>query len=147
MGAKVVVCCPTRSPFGCLHCVTERHLKRPQVQGAAPLVRPNYRHGSLLSPTTISLGRPSTEYITKRCKSFSGVLFSSPSSAKLFTTLDSEVLREGIKKNCFFFFRKTPKGGGRGLAESEIFLSEKLRFFWNFFLKGGGPTYSKRVLS
>ena len=33
-------------------------------------------------------------------------------------------VRGGIKKNCFFF-RKTPKGGGRGLAESEISLSEK----------------------
>ena len=29
------------------------------------------------------------------------------------------------KKNCFFFFRKTPKGGEGGLAESKISLTEK----------------------
>ena len=52
------------------------------------------------------------------------------------------------KKKLFFFFRKTPKGGGRGLAESEISLSEKTEIFLDFFFKrGGGPTYSKRVLS
>ena len=46
------------------------------------------------------------------------------------------ILRGGIKKTVFFS-EKLQKGGG-GLAESEISLSEKLRFFWNFFLKGGG---------
>ena len=52
------------------------------------------------------------------------------------------------QKKKLFFFRKTPKGGGRGLAESEIFLSEKTEIFLEFFFwKGGGPTYSKRVLS
>ena len=57
-------------------------------------------------------------------------------------------LRGGIKKKILFFFRKTPKGGGRGLAESEIFLSEKTEIFLDFFLeRGGSPTYSKRVLS
>ena len=40
-----------------------------------------------------------------------------------------------------------PRGGG-GLAESEISLSEKTEIFLDFFFwKGGGPTYSKRVLS
>ena len=34
-----------------------------------------------------------------------------------------------------FFFRKTPKWGGRGLAESEISLSEKTEIFLE---KGGG---------
>ena len=59
----------------------------------------------------------------------------------------SVTLRGGITKNSFFF-RKTPKGGGRGLAESEISFSEKTDIFLEFFLKeGGGPTYSKRVLS
>ena len=39
-------------------------------------------------------------------------------------------------------------GEGGGLAESEISLSEKTEIFLDFFLKeGGGPTYSKRVLS
>ena len=42
------------------------------------------------------------------------------------------------KKKLFFFFRKTPKGGGRGLAESEISLSEKTEIFLDFFSKGGG---------
>ena len=30
-------------------------------------------------------------------------------------------VRGGIKKKKLVFFRKTPKGGGRGLAESKIF--------------------------
>ena len=56
-------------------------------------------------------------------------------------------IRGGIKKK-LYFFRKTPKGGGRGLAESEIFSSEKTEIFLEFFFeRGGGPTYSKRVLS
>ena len=58
-------------------------------------------------------------------------------------------LRGGIKKkNCFFFQKKTPKGGEGGLAESKISLSEKTEIFLEFFLqRGGGLTYSKRVLS
>ena len=39
------------------------------------------------------------------------------------------------------------EGGGRGLAESEVSLSENTEIFLDFFSKGGGPTYSKRVLS
>ena len=45
------------------------------------------------------------------------------------------ILRGGIKKTVFFS-EKLQKGGG--LAESEISLSEKLRFFCIFFSKGGG---------
>jgi len=57
-------------------------------------------------------------------------------------------IRGGIKKKKLFFFGKTPKGGRGGLAESEISLSEKTEIFLDFFLqKGGGLTYSKRVLS
>ena len=57
-----------------------------------------------------------------------------------------ETLRGGITKKLFFFFGKTPKGGGgRDLAESKISLSEKTEIF--FFKRGGGLTYSKRVLS
>ena len=65
------------------------------------------------------------------------------------TPIDLEIpIRGGIKKKILVFFRKTPKGGGRGLAESEIFLSEKTEIFLEFFFeRGGGPTYSKRVLS
>ena len=36
------------------------------------------------------------------------------------------------KINCFFF-RKTPKGGEGGLAESKISLSEKTEIFLEFF--------------
>ena len=58
------------------------------------------------------------------------------------------ILRGGIKKKNCFFFRKTPKGGEGGLAESKISLSEKTEIFLEFFLqRGGGLTYSKRVLS
>ena len=66
---------------------------------------------------------------------------------KLFSLHTHKVLcslRGGIKKK-LVFFRKTPKGGGRGLAKSEISLSEKTEIFLE---KGwGGLTYSKRVLS
>ena len=56
-------------------------------------------------------------------------------------------LRGGIKKTVFFF-GKTPKRGGEDLAESKISLSEKTEIFLEFFFqKGGGLTYSKRVLS
>ena len=56
-------------------------------------------------------------------------------------------LGEASKKK-LFFFGKTPKGGGRGLAEPKISLSEKNWDFLDFFFsKGGGLTYSKRVLS
>ena len=56
-------------------------------------------------------------------------------------------LGEASKKK-LVFFRKTPKGGEGGLAESKISLSEKTEIFLEFFLqRGGGLTYSKRVLS
>ena len=45
------------------------------------------------------------------------------------------MVRGGIKKKLFFFFRKTPKGGEGGLAESKISLSEKNEIFLE---KGGG---------
>ena len=47
-------------------------------------------------------------------------------------------LRGGIKKNKLVFFRKTPKGGRGGLAQSKISLSEKTEIFLDFFSKGGG---------
>ena len=46
-------------------------------------------------------------------------------------------LRGGIKKKILVFFRKAPKGGGRGLAKSKIFLSEKTRPF-QIAERGGG---------
>ena len=46
-------------------------------------------------------------------------------------------LGEASKKKTVFFFRKTPKGGGRGLAKSEISLSEKTRPF-RIAERGGG---------
>ena len=46
-------------------------------------------------------------------------------------------LRGGIKKKILVFFRKTPKGGGRGLAESEISLSEETEIFLEFLKDGG----------
>ena len=46
-------------------------------------------------------------------------------------------VRGGIKKTVFFF-RKTPKGGEGGLAESKISLSEKTEIFLEFFLQRGG---------
>ena len=55
----------------------------------------------------------------------------------------SEMLRGGIKKNQVFF-GVSPKGGEGGLAESKISLAEKTEIFLE---KGGGLTYSKRVLS
>ena len=48
------------------------------------------------------------------------------------------MLRGGIKKKTVFFFRKTPKGGEGGLAESKISLSEKTEIFLEFFLQRGG---------
>ena len=48
------------------------------------------------------------------------------------------LIRGGIKKKILFFFRKTPKGGGRGLAESEISLSEKTEICLEFFFERGG---------
>ena len=57
-------------------------------------------------------------------------------------------LGEASKKINCFFFRKTPKGGRGGLAQSESSLSEKTEIFLDFFSKrGGGLTYFKRVLS
>ena len=47
-------------------------------------------------------------------------------------------IRGGIKKKKLFFFRKTPKGGEGGLAESKISLSEKTEIFLEFFLQRGG---------
>ena len=46
-------------------------------------------------------------------------------------------LGEASKKK-LFFFRKTPKGGGRGLAKSETSLSEKTEIFLEFFFERGG---------
>ena len=46
-------------------------------------------------------------------------------------------LGEASKKK-LFFFRKTPKGGEGGLAESKISLSEKTEIFLEFFLQRGG---------
>ena len=46
-------------------------------------------------------------------------------------------IRGGIKKHRFFF-GIFPKGGGRGLAESKISLSEKNKDFFGFFLATGG---------
>ena len=55
-------------------------------------------------------------------------------------------LRGGIKKKPVFF-RKTPKGGGRGLAESEISLSENTEIFLDFFFKrGGSHLFQKGVI-
>ena len=59
--------------------------------------------------------------------------------------LKAEV-RGGIKK-VFFFLGKTSKGGRGGLQNPKFPYQKKMRFFWNFFYKGGGLTYSKRVLS
>ena len=44
----------------------------------------------------------------------------------------------GIKKKKLVFFRKTPKGGEGGLAESKISLSEKTEIFLEFFFERGG---------
>ena len=55
------------------------------------------------------------------------------------------ILRGGIKKTVFFS-EKTLKGGGSRRIRN--FLIRKTEIFLEFFLKeGGGPTYSKRVLS
>ena len=51
------------------------------------------------------------------------------------------MLRGGIKKKQFFFFRKNSERGEGGLAESEISLSEKTKNFWTFFAKGGGGSH------
>ena len=55
-----------------------------------------------------------------------------------FYNVTSVTLRGGIKKKNCFFFRKTPKGGEGGLAESKISLSEKTEIFLEFFLQRGG---------
>ena len=47
------------------------------------------------------------------------------------------LLGEASKKKTGFF-RKTPKGGEGGLAESKISLSEKTEIFLEFFLQRGG---------
>ena len=55
-------------------------------------------------------------------------------------------LRGGIKKK-MVFFRKTPKGGEGGLAESKISLSEKTEIFLEFFLqRGGSHLFQKGVI-
>ena len=72
-----------------------------------------------------------------------GALRTLTSSWRPFRPLDF-ILRGAVLKKRMVFFRKTPKGGRKGLAQSKISLSEKiLRFFW----KKGGLTYSKGVLS
>ena len=46
-------------------------------------------------------------------------------------------IRGGIKKNCFF--SEKLRKGGRGVSPNPKFpYQKKLRFFWNFFYKGGG---------
>ena len=57
-------------------------------------------------------------------------------------------IRGGIKKKTVFFSEKLRKGG-RGVSPNPKFPYQKKNwdFFGIFFLKGGGPTYSKRVLS
>ena len=55
--------------------------------------------------------------------------------------VNSPAIRGGIKKNKLVFFRKTPKGGRGGLAQSEISLSEKTETFLDFFFKGGGGSH------
>ena len=50
------------------------------------------------------------------------------------------------KKNCFFF-NIVRKGGGGGLVDSKISLTEKTEIFLDFSAeRGGGLTQSKRVL-
>ena len=56
-------------------------------------------------------------------------------------------IRGGIKKKLFFFFRKTPKVGGGVSPNTKFSYQKKTEIFLDFFSsKGGGPTYSKRVL-
>ena len=50
-------------------------------------------------------------------------------------------LGEASKKINCFFFRKTPKGGRGGLAQSKIFLSEKTEIFLDFFFQKGGGSH------
>ena len=53
-------------------------------------------------------------------------------------------IKGGIKKKLVFFLRKTPKGGGRGLAKSEISLSEKTEIFLEKV--GGSHLFQKGVI-
>ena len=56
------------------------------------------------------------------------------------------IIRGGIKKK-LFFFQKNSERGGRGLAESEIFLSEKTEIFLEFFFeRGGSHLFQKGVI-
>ena len=62
-------------------------------------------------------------------------------------SLSFRAVRGAIKKN-LFFLEFSRKGGGGGLAESKISLTEKTEIFLDFFSKrGGGLTQSKRVLA
>ena len=47
-------------------------------------------------------------------------------------------IRGGIKKKYWFFSEKLRKGGGGVSPNPKFSYQKKLRFFWNFFLKGGG---------
>ena len=47
-------------------------------------------------------------------------------------------IRGGIKKKTVFFFQKNSERGGKGLAKSEISLSEKTEIFLEFFFERGG---------
>ena len=48
-------------------------------------------------------------------------------------------VRGGINKKKTVFFSEKLRKGGRGVSPNPKFsYQKKLRFFWNFFLKGGG---------
>ena len=65
-------------------------------------------------------------------------------SLRFIAMLLSDTIRFGFdskgrhQKKKMVFFRKTPKGGEGGLAESKISLSEKTEIFLEFFLQRGG---------
>ena len=47
-------------------------------------------------------------------------------------------LRGAIKRQKLVFFGHFPKGGGGGLVDSKISLTEKTQIFLDFLPKGGG---------
>ena len=47
-------------------------------------------------------------------------------------------IRGAIKRQKLVFFGHFPKGGGGGLVDSKISLTEKTQIFLDFLLKGGG---------
>ena len=57
-------------------------------------------------------------------------------------------IRGAIKRKKLGFFEHCPKGGGGGLVDSKISLTEKTQIFLDFLAeRGGGLTQSKRVLA